>query len=61
MNSEEPRLLAFERKMAIRHYAWAVAELKRQITTCTAEDWRKFHRVVEEARHECERIRDEEG
>jgi hypothetical protein len=56
---EDRGRLSNEYKVATGHYAWAVAELNRQIATCSAEDWKKLNRVVDEARNECERIRAE--
>jgi len=54
---EELRRLSAEYKIATGHYAWAVAELKRQIATGSAEDRQKLNRVVDDARDECDRIR----
>jgi hypothetical protein len=56
---EELKRLSAEYKIATEHYAWALAEQKRQIATCTTEDWKKLNRMVEDALKECERIRAE--
>jgi lactate dehydrogenase-like 2-hydroxyacid dehydrogenase len=41
---EELRRLTAEYKIATGHYAWAVAEVNRQIATGSAEDWQKLGR-----------------
>ena len=54
---EELRRLTAEYKIATGHYAWAVAEVNRQIATGSAEDWQKLNRIVDDARNECDLIR----
>jgi hypothetical protein len=43
--------------VAAGHYSWAVAELSRQRTTATIEEYSALSRLVDEAREECETAR----
>ena len=55
-DSEHQRLLAEYHAVTVK-YAAAVGELSQHRATMTKEDYDKFLRVVEDARNECERVR----
>ena len=55
-SSEEQRLVA-EYHVATERYAAAVGELAQQRVTMTKEDYVKLLDLVEDARNECERVR----
>jgi hypothetical protein len=55
-SSEEQRLVA-EYHIATERYAAAVGELGQHRTTMTKEDYTKILHMVEDARNDCERVR----
>jgi hypothetical protein len=55
-SSEEQRLVA-EYHVATERYTAAVGELAQHRTTMTKEDYTKLLYLVEDARNECERVR----
>ena len=55
-SSEEQRLVS-EYHIATERYSAAVGELAMQRPTMTPEDYTKLVNIVEDARNECERVR----
>jgi hypothetical protein len=55
-SSEEQRLVA-EYHIATEKYTAAVGELAQHRATMTTEDYTKILHMVEDARNECERVR----
>jgi hypothetical protein len=55
-SSEEQRLIA-EYHIATERYTAAVGELTQHRATMTKEDYSKLLNIVEDARNECERVR----
>jgi len=55
-SSEEQRLVA-EYHVATERYTAAVGELSQNRATMTTEDYVKLLNIVEDARNECERVR----
>ena len=55
-SSEEQRLVA-EYHVATERYTAAVGELAQHRATMTKEDYTKLFHLVEDARNECERVR----
>jgi hypothetical protein len=55
-SSEEQRLVA-EYHIATERYTAAVGELAQHRTTMTTTDYTKLLHIVEDARNECERVR----
>jgi hypothetical protein len=47
--------------IATQHYAWAVAEMNRQIGIVCEGEYRRLGTVVDDARLECETLRAELG
>jgi hypothetical protein len=55
-SSEEQRLIA-EYHIATERYTAAVGEMAQQRATMSTEDYTKLFHIVEDARNECERVR----
>jgi ubiquinone biosynthesis protein UbiJ len=57
--NEQPELKAVLQNYtaASKHYALALAELNRQRATISADEYRRFYEMVEDAREDCERLR----
>ena len=55
-SSEEQRLLA-EYHIATEKYTTSVGELATHRATMTREDYMKLLKIVEDARNDCERVR----
>ena len=55
-SSEEQRLVA-EYHVATERYTAAVGELSQHRATMTKEDYLKLLNIVEDARNDCERVR----
>jgi hypothetical protein len=55
-SSEEQRLMA-EYHIATERYTAAVGELAQHRATMTKEDYTKLLNIAEDARNECERVR----